>query len=79
MTAYQNIVRSHLVAIFEKGLLYTDDVVLLIENDVFRKWVIELSLDHGYVPVFSKKHSIANRDSKRKYVIVSFIKKIIPC
>lgn len=71
MTSYQTVVYGHLCDIFNKKLLVTDEVVLFVENEIFRKWVVELSLNHGYIPVFSHQQN--------KHVIVTFIKKFIPC
>jgi XTP/dITP diphosphohydrolase len=55
--------------IFYKGELSTEQVVLAIETDEFKNWIVQLSLDHGYIPVFSPRTD--------KHVIVSFIRKFM--
>jgi hypothetical protein len=49
MTAYQSIVKGHLVDQFRKGKLITDQVVLQSSE---REFIITLALEFDYIPVF---------------------------
>jgi hypothetical protein len=69
---YMIVVQGHLKDAFEKNPLFTDEMVIYIANETFKKWLTKISLDCGYIPVFSSQDI-------GKHVIVSFIKRFIPC
>jgi hypothetical protein len=68
LTAYQQIIASHLIILFNRGDIVTPIVVI---EETQRDFVIDISVQHGYVPVFS--------DAAGGYFQFSGIKKILPC
>ena len=69
---YKILVQNKLIKIFSEDKIYTDEMVIEIKNEAFRDWLIEFSMNSGYVPVMSNNNVSG-------YVIVSFIRRFTPC
>lgn len=69
---YKAVVAGRLTKLFSEDKLYTEDVIIEMRNDAFKDWLIEFSLNNGYIPAISSP-------DVGGYVVVSFIKKFIPC
>lgn len=68
LTVYQTIIKAHLIILFERGDLVTP--VLVVQSSE-REFIIALSVQCGYTPVFSDDHD--------GWVQFSGIKTLLPC
>jgi len=71
MSEYQAVVWPHLIELFKRGDLITDQVVIYVENEEFRRMIVELAVEHSYIPIFF--------EGACKHMIISFIKQFRPC
>jgi hypothetical protein len=69
---YKVMVGGRLTKLFSEDKLYTEEVIIEMRNEAFKAWLIEFSLGNGYIPVLSSS-------DVGGYVVVSFIKRFIPC
>jgi hypothetical protein len=69
LTAYQSIVRSHLVGLFMLKPLVSDTVVFMVSE---KEFVTDMALEFGYIPAFGSMTS-------SEYMTVNFIQEQPPC
>lgn len=69
---YKTLVGRRIQLMFGEDRMYTDEIVIDIKNEDFRSWLVEFSMNRGYIPVISLPYW-------GHYVTVSFIRQFTPC